>query len=449
MGKKKTRKIENSQVAVPPPGVGYQFSILNKNKSTNETFSFARRQLGQIYYDMYKQHPVVRAAIERKSAVAVSGGWSFVGPTPDVKPDPSHVKFLQEFLRRSNGKELMRLTYKQLDIYGESFWLVIRGSDTARTPIKAMALNPRFMEAITNNGMLVSWEYGPVSGDSKAIKYGLDEILHYKLDDPEDVLRGLSPLHSLQRAVAQDIFAMEFNESFFKNSAQTGIVFIVKTSTADEATRNRAWLEENYSGPENAHRPLLIEGDVDVKPSVAKYAEMEFLQGRKLLRQEILMVLEMDPDKVGVHEDSNRSVSKEMEEAFHSQTIAPRQVIVEEEFNNAFILNMLGWDDVLIDHQEGDPRQAMRDTEIYDKNVNGGRMSVNDARKAQGQEGVPGGDESFIMTPQGPLFINAFSEMAKEQIKNGGPVTGGAQKPIPTPKQSTDKAASVKANEPK
>jgi HK97 family phage portal protein len=448
--KKQQMRIEKSQVALPPPGVYPRFSAMRTSKNVpNTTYGSMRKMQYDAYADMFKNHPVIYAAINKKAAVAVSGGWNFNGPTTDVVPSEAHVRELSNFMRRSNGKQLMRLTFMDLDIFGESFWLIVRGSDTKRTPIKALRLEPKYVsEVVDGAGMLSSWEYGPVSGDTTAVSYGLDEVIQYKLDDPTDPIRGFSPLHSLQQAVAQDLFAMEYNKNFFKNSAQTGIVFIVKTSTKEEADRNRAWIEENYAGPENAHRPLLIEGDVDVKQSVSKPAEMEFLAGRKLLRQEMLMALEVDPDKVGIHEDSNRSVSKEMEEAFHSQTIAPRQVVIEEGINNQLILDMYGWDDVVIDHQEGDPRQAMRDTEMFNENVYGGRMTINAARKAQGQPAVPGGDNAFINSPTGIVFVEAFDKMAQEQVKNAGPLQGGIQAKEKQEQQSRDKAASVKNNDP-
>jgi HK97 family phage portal protein len=423
--KKGTLQIEKAQVALPAPGVQTRFSLLGKSNSANNIIDYSRRSNGSMYYEMYRQHPVVRAAIDRKSTYASAGGWNYVSPEPGSVPKDTKVKFLKSFSRRSNIKQLLRLTYKDLDIYGESFWAVISGSDASRTPIKVLRLNPRFMQArLSDAGIVVGWTYGPISTDSTAIEYGVDEVLHFKLEDPEDDTRGLSPLHSLQRAVAQDIFAMEYNESFFKNSAQTGIVFIVKSSSKEEADRNRAWIEQNYSGPENAHRPLLIEGDVDVKSSVAKPAEMEFLEGRKLLRQEILMVLEMDPDKVGVHDTSNRSTSKEAAYAFLSEVIWPRQNIIEDEFNNAFILGRLGWEDIVVDSAEGDPRRNIDMAEIFDKHVNSGRMSINEARRKMGEAPTVGGDVPFVMTPTGIIFVANLPELQKQaldQIKNPPP----------------------------
>jgi HK97 family phage portal protein len=436
--------VSKAQVADPAPGS--RFTLMQGKKAPRFVVDNQRSAAGLEHYEMYRQHPVVRAAIDKKATFAVAAGWVFKSTESAELLDKEKQRKLQQFLRRSNGKQLMRLTFKDLDIYGECFWLVVRSISKERTPIKAMRLNPRYMtEQVNFKGHLVGWTYGPITNGQPSINYQLDEIIHMKLEDPENEIRGLSPLYSLERAVAQDIFAMEYNQKFFENSAQTGIIFIVKTSTADEAKRNRQWIEENYVGPSAAHKPLLIEGDVDVQRSVSKPAEMEFLNGRKLLRTEILMVLEMDPDKVGIHEDSNRSVAKETSEAFNAETIWPRQGIVEEVINNELILGIYRWDDILFQFQEGDPRRKQDLADTRDKDLKSGRESLNDQREAMGKVKVKGGDKPFISLPQGVILVEHLEQLSQAMVDN---LTASNQQPTDTSREklSADAAEEVSQN---
>lgn len=421
-------EVAKSQVSISPPGV--QFSLLRGARSPQRTFDTTRRDDGLEHYEMYRQHPVVRAAIDKKSQFAVAAGWNFKSTISAEALDVKKKQKLELFFRRSDAKQLMRHVFKDLDIYGEAFWLVIRGSGALRTPLKAMRLNPRFMtEVLDDKGYLISWLYGPITTSNDPIPYELDEVVHISLDDPENDIRGLSPLYSLERAVAQDLYAMEYNQRFFENSAQTGIIFIVKTSTADEARRNRQWIEQNYVGSQNAHKPLLIEGDVSVQSSVAKNAEMEFLEGRRLLRSEILMVLEMDPDKVGIHDNSNRSTAKETGEAFNAETIWPRQGIVEEAVNNALILGIFRWDDIVFQFLEGDPRRKQDLADTRDKELKSGRETLNQQREQMGYTKIEGGDEPFIMTPQGIILVKDLAALSKATVDKAEQ----AAKPQPVP----------------
>ena len=454
-------ELQKAQVSLPPPGGLSRWSLIGGNRELSDIPTASKRQQLAVYYEMYRQHPVVRSAIDKKAQYASAAGYHFKGSEPEIVVPEYKTTALKRFFRNSNGQALLRITFKDLDIYGESYWLVIRSIAAARTPLKAMRLNPRYMTPVTRNGYLVEWVYGPVGGASE-VTYKPDQIMHFKLEDPENDVQGISPLHCIQRAVAQDIFAMEYNESFFKNSAQTGTIFIVKTSNEAEAERNRAWLEENYTGPLNAHRPLLLEGDVDVERSVSTAQEMEFLRGRMLLRQEIAMALEVDLDKLGVHEDSNRSVSKEVADAFHAESVWPRQVIIEEEVNNALIRGIFGWSDVVFDHNDSDPRRTQDQADTDDKNLKSGRESINEQRKRLGLSPIQGGDEYFIMTPTGLVFVAAMPEMRSVQESGGAPTdsAGGVgstyQQTSSGPSQSNEpskltsaKAESVSQNEPK
>jgi HK97 family phage portal protein len=419
---KNAEELVKAQVGLPPPGGVSRWALIGGESMLGDIPMPDKRQQMAIYYEMYRQHPVVRAAVDKKAQYASSAKVLFRPVDPETKISQYKVDKLKLFFRRSNVKQLLRITYKDLDIYGESFWLVLRTFAREGTPQKAMRLNPRYMTPVVKNGLVIEWKYGPVSGSELPERYKPEQILHFRLDDPENDVAGLSPLHSLQRAVAQDLFAMEYNESFFKNSAQTGTIFIVKTSTEAEAKRNRQWLKENYTGPDNAHRPLLLEGDVDVEKSVSTPQEMEFLRGRMLLRQEIAMVLEVDLEKLGVHESSNRSVSNEVDDSFHSESVWPRQVILEEEINNQLIQRIFGWSDIVFEQEDRDPRRTQDQADTDDKNLKSGRETINIQRERLGLAPVPGGDLAFVMTPTGILFVKNFQKLAERQTQDGEPI---------------------------
>lgn len=420
-------ELSKAQVSVPPPGGVTRYALLG-SQVNNDVVSYSRRQQLAIYYEIYRQHPVVRAAIDKKSALCVGGGWHYVPFDSEAEINKDRATELDRFFRASSGRQLLRLTYKDLFIYGESFWFIQRS--VSGKPLKALRLNPRYMTTVVEDGMIIGWKYGAHAQGE--ITYDDSEILHFKYDDPEDETAGMSPLHAIQRAVTQDIYAMEYNQNFFANAAQTGTIFIVKTSSQGEAERNRAWLEENYVGPENAHRPLLLEGDVTVASSVSSAHDMEFLNGRTFNREEIMMVLEMDPSKLGIVQGSNRSFNQNQAQNFQSEVVWPTQAIIEEEINNKLIAINFGWDDITFQHRESDPRRAGEQAALWNLHQNAGRLSPNDGRKQMGLPPVKGGDVYAYMTPAGliPLEMieaTAENQLAKQQANNAivpDPVSG-------------------------
>lgn len=429
-----TLGIEKSEITVSPPGS--RMYAIKRNPSGNiDKPSAQKRELAGIYYEMYRKHPWVRAGIDKIAKSAANPDISFTPSDPEGEIVALHKKNLQEFFRKSKSKKLLRATYKDLLIYGEAFWLV--DITFGGKPIKAQRLHPKYMDAVVNEEAteVISWRYGPFHHDEDAIYYDPSIVLHFAIEDPDSDLVGLSPLSSLQDTVAQDLFAMTYNRSFYENSAQTGTIFNMRNATQDEITRNRVWLEENYVGAQNAHRPIILEGDIEVEKSVANSQEMQFIEGRKVNRAEIFGVLDIAPEKVGINEDSNRSVSKEADNSFREDTIGPLQSIVEEEVNDVLILEIFGYDDILFRHDESDKRSRLALMTIYRDALRDGIWNRNEVRGELGQGPIEGGDEYTISTSAGVVPL-------KFLLKRPDPATGAV-----APAQSAPEAEGVNPNE--
>lgn len=409
--------IEKAEITVPAPGA--RIYAIRKNPSRGVDMPSAeKREMTGIYVEMYKKHPWLRAAIDKISKTAVTAGIEFVAADPSEEPIKLHRTELVKFFRKSHSKKLLRQTYKDLLIFGESFWWI--DMTLGGRPRLAKRLHPRHMDAVVENDELVAWRYGPFHQDGDAIYYRPDIILHFAYEDPDTDLVGLSPLFSLQDTVAQDLFAMRYNRSFFENAAQTGTIFNMRNATKDEVDRNRAWLEENYVGAVNAHRPIILEGDIEIESSVAKHQEMQFVDLRRINREEIFGVLDIDPTKLGILEDANRSTSKESTNSFHEETIAPLQSVVEEEVNDTLILELFGWDDILLKHEDASPRAKLQNLTYYRDAVRDGLMLRNEVRAELGRKNIEGGDEATISTSAGVVPLKRLLEEPDPALRQPG-----------------------------
>jgi len=418
---------QKAQVGQTAPGaVRANFTVLGATKNGEAYFiDRSRKARYATFYEMYRQHPTVRAGIEKIAKVAVANGYRFVPSEPDEPVEDTKVKALRKFFRVSNGSQLLRVTYKDLLIYGEAFWLIIRDKSAAGTPISARRLHPYYMDEKTVDGQLSKWRYGPIAESEDAIEYTAEEIVQFKFDDPDNDIRGLSLLSSLELTVASDLFAMKFNERFFENSAHTGIIFSMKNSNKEEVERNREWLTQNYVGPENAHKPVLLEGDIDINKSVSTRQEMQFIEGRKFNRQEILSVLDIDPSKLGITEDSNRSTSKEADNTFRQENIAPLQLVVEEEINNDLILLLYKWDDILFRQNDSSRRDMLDMMKLYGEAERLGVMSINQIKGELGLPKIDGGDVHFVQTAAGAIPVEWLDDVAARLISpSGQPISG-------------------------
>lgn len=428
--------IQKSQVSLSPPGLPVRFALLG-GRTMAEIGTQTKMLSYDIYYEMFRQHPIVRGGIEKLAKYAVATGFHFTAENPNDEVDDSKERELRAFFRRSNVLHLLRVSYKDLLIYGEFFWLI--ENNALQQPRRAIRLHPKHMEpALNSQGNLVEWTYGP-SPNAEPKTYKKERIIHVKFDDPDTDITGLSLLHSLQLTVATDLNAMHFNGNFFENSAQTGLIIIVKQSTAGEAERNREWLEQNYVGTRNAHRPLLLEGDVAVQPSVNRMTDMQYVEGRVLSRQEIMTVLDIPPEKLNIVEDFRRP-QQSGGDTFQAETISPLQAMVEEEINNSLILDIFGWDDILFKHKPASEQNKADQANLFKEYQSIGVMSVNQTAAQLGLPKVEGGDVHYFQTAAGLVPVDMAVAIAERLI---------AGDPLPDPISGVGTTSTGKRNPPK
>lgn len=361
------------------------------------------------YTRMYKAHPIVRASVDKIAKSCVMAGYQFGPRDQNEQVNEAHLKVLTDTFSRSRMAALLRRVYVDLLVYGDAY-LHITPSRLG-VPYQFSRVAPQQVTIVTNEetGDIASYIVRDAQGQEAQWKP--EEFVHFMLPDPDNDVYGLSPLASLSSTVAQDLFAQTYNEAFFSNSAQTGVIFNMRNASKEEVDRNREFLRKEYVGGQNAHKPLLLEGDVSVSRSVASPAEMQFIEGRKQLLTEILAVYDMPYTKLGgTSESANRSQSAENDKSFRSESISPLQSIVEEVVNEHLIFTVFGFDDIVFAHRDVDQRDEEQQMKLLLDGMTHGVYSLNLVRSKLGLPPVDGGDEPFIQTPLGLIPVSKIGE---------------------------------------
>lgn len=400
------------------------------------------------YYDMYRQHSFVRAAIDKIAKTATNAGFDFVPRDSRAKIKKSEVKTLQDFfVNQNNFISELQLLYTHLLIYGDAYLYIV--PDRRRRPIKLKVLPPQTMHiAARKNGEIIAYyQKDPDDVTDDVVKFEPHEILHFRIPDPGNSLYGLSPLESLKWAVAADLYAQRYNAAFFQNSGVSGTIIGIRNANPAEVQRNRKWLEENYIGPEAAHKPIIFEGEsISISKSVATHQEMGFLEGRRFIILEILAVLDVPPAKIGIMESANRSNSKEQDKTFRTESISPLQRMVQDVINDSFVRDVLGVGNTIFVHSEGDTRDAIEQMDYYTKGQAWGNFNVNEIRAKLGMAPVEGGDINGIMTPTGfvPLDrLHLFFQLPRINTDKVPPVAEDPPSGEPVPRATPQVATAV------
>jgi len=239
--------------------------------------------------------------------------------------------------------------------------------------------------------------------NGKTIRFDADEIIHFKFFNAEDEYYGLSPLAVARMLLTLDFHALTWNKNFFKNSARPDGVLESDHNLGDIEYKRltKSWTEA-HKGTEKAHRIAILEGGVKYNALGLSPKDVEFLNLRKMNREEVCAIFGVPPGEVGILEYANYANLKEQRKIFWQDTIVPELKAITNTLNEKFIR---GFDPNLfcrfdlsnVEALKEDQREKMMvATGLVKSNV----MTINEVREDMyGKEPVEWGDEPVRQTP--------------------------------------------------
>jgi len=141
-------------------------------------------------------------------------------------------------------------------------------------------------------------EYKIDNNDDEPYILKPDEFIHYKFYNPQNVWRGLAPIAAVRMGINIDQLSQAWSRLFFKNQARPDYALIAPEGlTKTEREEYEEYLS-NFRGGEGLHMPIILEkGITDVKPLNWAPKDLEWLEQRKLARDEIGAIFGV-PDEI-------------------------------------------------------------------------------------------------------------------------------------------------------
>lgn len=163
-------------------------------------------------------------------------------------------------------------------------------------------------------------------------EYAVEDVIYFRLPDATNPCKGLSPLEALDLTVATDFSAAKYNEAYFRNGAKAGMVLSMQGVSEHEVRRNREWIANEYTKPENAHRPMVLLGNIElVRDGNEAQHDMQFIDLRRFSREEIAAVYSVPLSKL-LHTSDNMGGTASNKTAddmtFRSDCVGPLQTKV-------------------------------------------------------------------------------------------------------------------------
>lgn len=225
------------------------------------------------------------------------------------------------------------------------------------------------------------------------------DIMHWKSFNPLNDWYGLSPLQAAMLSLDQNTAGQKWNLALLQNMASPSAVIQMNATNGnprgtlnDEQHKQlKKEVDEWYSGPKNAGRPLVMEGGLEWKSIALSPKEMDFVKSKEVTAIDLLIAIGVPPEIMGLGQKTFNNYN-EARLAFWEETNLPALDGLRNLFNS-HLTPMFG-DSLYLDYDD-DKIEALqyRRDQKYISLAPVKFLTINEKRLATGYDEIDGGDE--------------------------------------------------------
>ncbi len=187
-------------------------------------------------------------------------------------------------------RDVVSATIGWLKLSGEAFWVfddrvlvkpkALPFPDVGFGAVAQFAIvRPDRMRHVTDKrgGRLTGWEYTDGAGIAHTLL--TEQVIHLKLWNPYDDIRGLGEYESAQLAAESDYMGANFKLNLARNNGDQGVYIIAKSGIPDDAQRKQivAQLREKRELQQRGmFKPVFLTGDISIEDPKVRVVDAAF-----------------------------------------------------------------------------------------------------------------------------------------------------------------------------
>lgn len=294
------------------------------------------RDYSQFAQDAYSRNVIAHRSIEMVATAAASVrlklyAINYKGERKELKKHPA-LDILKHPNPAQGVGDFFQALYHYYQISGNAFVQAVGVKDEA--PKELHLLRPDRVAVIAGKGALPDgyrYRVGSASRDFPVDKItGRSQILHLRSFNPLNDWYGLSPIEAAAYSIDQHNQSGAWNQALLQNGARPSGALVVRAEavgggvlSAEQYTRIKQQVDEQFSGPANAGRPLLLEGGLEWKEMSISPKDMDFVQAKNSSARDIALAFGVPPQLLGIPGDNTFSNLQEARLSLWEQTVLP------------------------------------------------------------------------------------------------------------------------------
>lgn len=284
------------------------------------------RSYASLSREGFMKNPVAHRTVRLIAEAAAAVPWLLAGAGGELAAHPA-LKLMEKPNARMGGPDFFEALYGHLLLAGNAF---VEPLAIGEKPAELHLLRPDRMTILAGrDGWPQAYEYR-AGGAVRRIAAEGDgpPLLHLKLFHPLDDHLGFPPLAAAQVALDLHNAAARWNKALLDNSARPSGALVYQPKeggnlSPDQYERLKTELDEGYSGPMRAGRPLLLEGGLDWKSMGLSPKDMDFVEARNGAARDVALAFGVPPMLLGIPGDNTYANYQEANRAFYRLTVLP------------------------------------------------------------------------------------------------------------------------------
>ncbi|GAA3721174.1 phage portal protein [Oceanisphaera sediminis] len=262
--------------------------------------------------------------------------------------------------------------------------------------VELLPIDPGSVKPKLGDDWTVTYEVTFRDGSKRTLTQ--DDIWHVRLFTL-DGLNGLNPIAYARQAIALGLSTEEHGSRLFTNGAVTSGVLATEQQLSDEAfTRLKDQFHGEHMGTANAYKPMILEMGLNWKPISLNAEDSQFLETRKMQRDEICAIFRVPPHLVASLEKATFNNVENLGLAFVNYSLVPYLTRIEHRIR----VGLLSEKDRANHYAKFNAGALLRGDlkgryESYGKGIQWGILSPNDCRELEDLNPRAGGD--VYLTP--------------------------------------------------
>jgi len=301
--------------------------------------------------------------------------------------------YVYKFFQKNNIydqsiNDLCKLNSLSLDFKGVAYWWILR--DAIGTPQQFIPL-PSYLRTVFNDTNTEILYYELIQ-TGRTLRFEVQDILVFKLPIIDNPYGYKATISAIPDQLAIDKLQSTFQKTFLTNNARfDGFLYSENSLTDDQKKSIKTQWQSKYGGAENAGKTPVLEGGLRYEQLQSSVKEMDYVNSRNLIRDEILTIFQTPKAVLGITDDVNRASALATISSYIENNIIPFSMNISSKLTSFVKTNFRENLRVVFDFQlKQDPTVQIEQNKLL---IESNAITINELRQQYNFDEIEGYDE--------------------------------------------------------